>query len=93
MGSRVPRQVWPVMEHLSDSALDGLEETHLRLCSKSSATEKRSTMAKYMIKASYSPEGSKGVVAKGGTARAEAIEEVGLRSWRHSGWCVLLVRF
>ena len=30
-------------------------------------------MAKYMIKASYSPEGIKGVMAKGGTARADAI--------------------
>jgi uncharacterized protein with GYD domain len=31
-------------------------------------------MSKYMIKASYSPEGIKGVMAKGGTARAAAIE-------------------
>ena len=30
-------------------------------------------MAKYMIKASYSPDGLKGVMAKGGSARAEAI--------------------
>lgn len=30
-------------------------------------------MAKYMIKASYSPAGLKGVMAKGGSARAEAI--------------------
>ena len=28
-------------------------------------------MAKYMIKASYSPEGIKGVMAKGGTARVD----------------------
>ena len=41
-----------------------------------SATERRSTMAKYMIKASYSPEGIKGVMAKGGSARAEAIEKL-----------------
>lgn len=33
-------------------------------------------MAKYLIKASYSPEGIKGVMAKGGTARAEAIEKL-----------------
>ena len=51
----------------------------------SSATERRSTMAKYMIKASYSPEGIKGVMAKGGSARAEAIEKLAWR-WRHSGW-------
>src|SRR5436190_15452893 len=30
-------------------------------------------MAKYMIKASYSPEGIKGVMAKGGSARADAV--------------------
>jgi uncharacterized protein with GYD domain len=30
-------------------------------------------MPKYLIKASYSPEGIKGVMAKGGSARAEAI--------------------
>ena len=33
-------------------------------------------MAKYMIKASYSPDGLKGVMAKGGSARAEAIEKL-----------------
>jgi uncharacterized protein with GYD domain len=33
-------------------------------------------MAKYLIKASYSPEGFKGVMAKGGSARAEAIEKL-----------------
>ena len=33
-------------------------------------------MAKYLIKASYSPEGIKGVMAKGGSARAEAIEKL-----------------
>ena len=33
-------------------------------------------MSKYMIKASYSPEGIKGVMAKGGTARAAAIEKL-----------------
>ena len=33
-------------------------------------------MPKYMIKASYSPEGIKGVMAKGGTARAEAIAKL-----------------
>jgi len=33
-------------------------------------------MAKYLIKASYSPEGIKGVMAKGGTARAKAIEQL-----------------
>ena len=33
-------------------------------------------MAKYMIKASYSHEGMKGVMAKGGSARAEAIEKL-----------------
>ena len=42
----------------------------------SSATERGHTMAKYMIKASYSPEGIKGVMAKGGSARAEAIEKL-----------------
>ena len=35
--------------------------------------QKEHTMAKYMIKASYSPDGIKGVMAKGGSARAEAI--------------------
>ena len=33
-------------------------------------------MAKYMIKASYSPEGIKGVMAKGGTARADAVRKL-----------------
>jgi uncharacterized protein with GYD domain len=33
-------------------------------------------MAKYMIKASYSTEGIKGVMAKGGTARKDAIEKL-----------------
>lgn len=33
-------------------------------------------MSKYMIKASYSPEGIKGVLAKGGTARVEAIKKL-----------------
>ena len=33
-------------------------------------------MAKYMIKASYSHEGIKGVMAKGGSARAEAIKKL-----------------
>ena len=33
-------------------------------------------MAKYLIKASYSPEGIKGVMAKGGSARAEAIKKL-----------------
>jgi uncharacterized protein with GYD domain len=33
-------------------------------------------MAKYLIKASYSPEGMKGVMAKGGTARVDAIEKL-----------------
>ena len=33
-------------------------------------------MAKYLIKASYSPDGLKGVMAKGGSARAEAIEKL-----------------
>ena len=33
-------------------------------------------MSKYMIKASYSPEGIKGVMAKGGTARVAAIEKL-----------------
>jgi uncharacterized protein with GYD domain len=33
-------------------------------------------MAKYLIKAAYSPEGLKGVMAKGGSARAEAIEKL-----------------
>lgn len=33
-------------------------------------------MAKYLIKASYSPEGIKGVMAKGGSARAEAIDKL-----------------
>jgi uncharacterized protein with GYD domain len=38
--------------------------------------QREHTMAKYMIKASYSPEGIKGVMAKGGSARAEAIEKL-----------------
>jgi uncharacterized protein with GYD domain len=33
-------------------------------------------MAKYMIKASYSPEGIRGVMAKGGTARADAVRKL-----------------
>ena len=33
-------------------------------------------MAKYLIKASYSPDGLKGVMAKGGTARADAIDKL-----------------
>jgi uncharacterized protein with GYD domain len=33
-------------------------------------------MAKYLIKASYSPDGIRGVMAKGGSARAEAIEKL-----------------
>jgi uncharacterized protein with GYD domain len=33
-------------------------------------------MSKYLIKASYSPEGMKGVMAKGGTARVAAIEQL-----------------
>jgi uncharacterized protein with GYD domain len=33
-------------------------------------------MSKYLIKASYSPEGMKGVMAKGGTARVAAIEKL-----------------
>ena len=33
-------------------------------------------MSKYMIKASYSPEGIKGVMAKGGTARVAAVEKL-----------------
>lgn len=33
-------------------------------------------MPKYLIKASYSPTGMKGVMAKGGSARAAAIEQL-----------------
>jgi uncharacterized protein with GYD domain len=33
-------------------------------------------MSKYLIKASYSPEGIKGVLAKGGSARADAISKL-----------------
>lgn len=33
-------------------------------------------MAKYLIKASYSPEGIKGVMAKGGSSRADAIKKL-----------------
>lgn len=33
-------------------------------------------MAKYLIKASYSPEGIKGVMAKGGTSRVAAVEKL-----------------
>jgi uncharacterized protein with GYD domain len=33
-------------------------------------------MSKYMIKASYSTEGIKGVMSKGGTARKDAIEKL-----------------
>ena len=33
-------------------------------------------MSKYLIKASYSSDGIKGVMAKGGTARKEAIEQL-----------------
>ncbi len=33
-------------------------------------------MSKYLIKASYSPEGMKGVMAKGGNARVDAIKQL-----------------
>ncbi len=33
-------------------------------------------MSKYLLKASYSPEGIKGVMAKGGTARVDAIKQL-----------------
>lgn len=33
-------------------------------------------MAKYLIAASYTSEGIKGVVTKGGTARREAVEKM-----------------
>ena len=33
-------------------------------------------MSKYLIKASYSPEGIKGVMAKGGTSRVDAIQKL-----------------
>jgi uncharacterized protein with GYD domain len=33
-------------------------------------------MSRYLIKASYSPEGIKGVLAKGGTARVDAIAKL-----------------
>ena len=33
-------------------------------------------MSRYLIKASYSPEGIKGVLAKGGTARVDAISKL-----------------
>ena len=33
-------------------------------------------MSKYLIKASYSPEGMKGVMARGGSARVDAIEKL-----------------
>lgn len=33
-------------------------------------------MSKYLIKASYSPAGMKGVMAKGGNARVDAIEKL-----------------
>ena len=33
-------------------------------------------MSKYLIKASYSPEGIRGLMAKGGTARVEAVEKL-----------------
>lgn len=33
-------------------------------------------MARYLIEARYSPEGMKGVVAKGGVARREAVEKM-----------------
>lgn len=33
-------------------------------------------MARYLIEASYSPDGMKGVLAKGGVARREAVEKM-----------------
>jgi uncharacterized protein with GYD domain len=42
----------------------------------SGTVERRAGMSKYMIRASYSPEGIKGVMAKGGSARVEAIERL-----------------
>jgi uncharacterized protein with GYD domain len=33
-------------------------------------------MARYLIEASYTPEGMKGVIAKGGVARREAVEKM-----------------
>ena len=39
-------------------------------------TNQGDSMSKYLIKASYSPEGIKGVMAKGGSARVDAIEKL-----------------
>lgn len=33
-------------------------------------------MAKYLVTASYTPEGMKGVIAKGGSARREAVDKL-----------------
>jgi uncharacterized protein with GYD domain len=59
---------------VEDSVLDGSVET-FRVYRRAIERE-NTTMAKYLIKASYSPEGIKGVMAKGGSARAEAIEKL-----------------
>jgi uncharacterized protein with GYD domain len=37
------------------------------------AHQEEGIMPKYLIKASYSPQGIKGVMAKGGTARSDAV--------------------
>jgi hypothetical protein len=50
-------------------------------------------MAKYLIKVSYSPEGVKGLIAKGGSARAEAIGTLATGGRRVGGERLLLLRF
>jgi uncharacterized protein with GYD domain len=49
---------------------------HARVFDGEGASREGGNMSKYLIKASYSPEGMKGVMAKGGTARVDAIEKL-----------------
>ena len=61
---------------VKDLALDGSEETPSRVFIFARHPQREHAMAKYMIRASYSPDGIKGVMAKGGSARADAIEKL-----------------
>jgi hypothetical protein len=55
-------------------------------------THERHTMAKYLTTVSYSPEGIKGVMAKGGSARAAAIQTLASGVGRDGRERLLLVR-
>ena len=48
-------------------------------------------MAKYLVTATYSPEGIKGVMKAGGTARSNAVAEAIKGGGRHDGELLLRV--